>query len=217
VGARAARALSRVWTRAAAARVGLKPPGAPTDPEGQEACVSEAGGQDGSELPIEAYAQAARSLSAEAFARQHGDAFLVLTASRLSRPQGPASTRVELFDERDRGASTAGVSVVVYRARRGDGSVTHLVTLGRARNNDIAVPDLSVSRFHAFLKRDAAGGYQIQDAGSTNGTTVNGASVPARGAGPAVPLKAGDSVRLGQVDFTFLDAEALRRFALQYE
>ena len=37
----------------------------------------------------------------------------------------------------------------------------------------------------------------------------------ARGAGPPTPLKPGDTVRLGQVEFTFTDAAALREFALQ--
>ena len=44
---------------------------------------------------------------------------------------------------------------------------------------------------------------------------MNGASVPPRGAGPPTPLKPGDNVRLGQVEFTFTDARALREFVLK--
>ena len=55
------------------------------------------------------------------------------------------------------------------------------------------------------------------DAGSTNGTTVNGVSVPPKGAGAPVDLKTGDSVRLGQMEFTFLEAEALREFVLKFD
>ena len=82
-------------------------------------------------------------------------------------------------------------------------------------NNDVVVRDTSVSRFHAYVKPGESGGLLIQDAGSTNGTVVNGQSVPARGNGPAVELKPGDDVRIGQVDFTFIDAEGLRSFALR--
>jgi pSer/pThr/pTyr-binding forkhead associated (FHA) protein len=79
----------------------------------------------------------------------------------------------------------------------------------------VVIPDLSVSRFHAFMKRSASGTFLVQDAGSTNGTTVNGASVLARGSGPPTEIKAGDNVRVGQLEFTFVDAVGLRAFALQ--
>jgi pSer/pThr/pTyr-binding forkhead associated (FHA) protein len=95
--------------------------------------------------------------------------------------------------------------------------VGHLITLGRTANNDVVVPDVSVSRFHAFVKAQEGGPMQIQDAKSTNGTTVNGSSIPAQGHGPAVDLKSGDSIRIGQVEFTFVDAAAMREFALAHE
>ena len=50
----------------------------------------------------------------------------------------------------------------------------------------------------------------MQDAGSTNGTTVNGHAVPRQGHGPPTELSSGDDVRLGQVELTFLDSDALR-------
>jgi pSer/pThr/pTyr-binding forkhead associated (FHA) protein len=71
------------------------------------------------------------------------------------------------------------------------------------------VRDVSVSRFHAFLKSGDGGGLQIQDAGSTNGTAVNGRPAPPRGEGAPLELKSGDRVRIGQVHLTFLDSESL--------
>jgi hypothetical protein len=50
---------------------------------------------------------------------------------------------------------------------------------------------------------------------SSNGTSVNGISVMARGVGPPTPVKPGDTVRIGQVEFTFTDARALHEFAIQ--
>jgi pSer/pThr/pTyr-binding forkhead associated (FHA) protein len=67
------------------------------------------------------------------------------------------------------------------------------------------------------MKPVAEGRFQIQDANSTNGTTVNGTSVPAQGHGLAVDLKSGDNVRLGQVELTFLSGPALRDFVLARE
>lgn len=178
--------------------------------------MSEDTSHSGGERPIEAFVADAQRLSAPEFEERHGSAFLLLTASALTRPECGAPTRVELSDAPDRGDErTAGVSVVVFPVRRGAGAAAHLVTIGRATNNDLVIPDLSVSRFHAFLKREN-GSLRLQDAGSTNGTLVNASAVPTRGTGPPVALKPGDSVRLGQVDFTFLDAGSLRRFALKF-
>jgi ABC-type multidrug transport system fused ATPase/permease subunit len=46
--------------------------------------------------------------------------------------------------------------------------------IGRARDNDIVVADLQVSRHHAELRRSPRGQYEIADLGSHNGTFLNG-------------------------------------------
>lgn len=48
-----------------------------------------------------------------------------------------------------------------------------LIVIGRDLSNDIVVQDPEVSRRHVRLRRTPAG-YQVEDAGSTNGTHVNG-------------------------------------------
>jgi hypothetical protein len=172
----------------------------------------------GTGVPFEVFRADARSLSPADFEERHGDAFLVLSAAELNVPTGPATTEVHLaFDDEEGSACTANLELLAYPVQRTERSAGHLVTLGRTSNNDVVIPDLSVSRFHAFVKPDGNGHFQIQDATSTNGTTVNGTSVPAQGHGPAVDIKSGDNVRLGQVELTFLDAEALREFVLAHD
>ena len=160
----------------------------------------------------------ARAMSSEDFEDRHGSAFLLLTATELSVPKGPATTEVRLLldDEEVPGASTANLSLLAFPVRRTGRSVGHLIAIGRASNNDVAVPDLSISRFHAFLK-EVDGTWVIQDAGSTNGSSVNGNNVPQQGHGAAIALKAGDNVRLGQVELTFLGAKEMHAFALKFE
>src|ERR1022692_4938184 len=51
--------------------------------------------------------------------------------------------------------------------------------IGRAADNDMVVSDLSVSRYHAELRKMARGGYEIVDLGSHNGTYLNGQRVTA--------------------------------------
>jgi len=177
---------------------------------------STSGAARGSGTPLSAFEADAASLDAAEFEDRHGAGFLLLSTAGLQVPNGPAMTEVRLDDGDETGAEcTADVSVLVYPLRRGPDSVGHLVTLGRTANNDVVVPDLSVSRFHAFVKLGSPP-LQIQDAKSTNGTTVNGRSIPAQGQGPAVDLKSGDTVRLGQVEFTFVDAAGMREFALAH-
>lgn len=57
--------------------------------------------------------------------------------------------------------------------------VFHLITIGRAPTNDIVLPDLHVSRYHAALVKASETGksYFIRDLSSRQGTRVNGANV----------------------------------------
>ncbi len=65
------------------------------------------------------------------------------------------------------------------------------VVLGRASTCDITLPEPEISRRHARLVFQA-GGYAVEDLGSTNGTFVNEQRV----VGPH-PLRPGDRIRLG--------------------
>jgi FHA domain/Domain of unknown function (DUF1707) len=68
-------------------------------------------------------------------------------------------------------------------------------TIGRHQGCDLQIADMSVSRLHARLARDAEG-WLLTDLGSTNGTRLNGWRVR-----QTVPVRAGDLVRFGSVDF----------------
>ncbi len=50
---------------------------------------------------------------------------------------------------------------------------TSMVTIGRARNNDIIIRNSKISKLHAAIVVDN-GSFTIKDMGSTNGTMVNG-------------------------------------------
>ncbi len=67
-----------------------------------------------------------------------------------------------------------------------------IVTLGRDITNDIVINDPEVSRHHLRLTR-GAGGFTIEDLGSTNGTFINGQRLSG-----AKPLNNGDMVGLGE-------------------
>lgn len=172
--------------------------------------------QHGSGVPVEELVGDAQNLSAEEFEQRHGSGFLLLTAAGMKGDLGATSTEVNLFGDEEDGGRTAGVEVLAFPIRRRDRSASHLVTVGRISQNDMVIPDISVSRVHAYFKQRPDGVFVVQDTASTNGSTVNGRTVPTKEAGEPTPLSTGDNVRLGQMDLTFLTAAALREFALKF-
>ena len=69
------------------------------------------------------------------------------------------------------------------------------VTMGRAEDCEVVLPEREVSRHHARIERDAAGRYVLRDLGSRNGTSVNGQ--PVRGL--PYRLRDGDEIELANV------------------
>ncbi|MDZ4766903.1 MAG: FHA domain-containing protein [Chloroflexota bacterium] len=67
-----------------------------------------------------------------------------------------------------------------------------IVTIGRDITNDIVINDPEVSRHHMRLTR-GAGGFTLEDLGSTNGTFINGQRLTG-----ARPLRNGELVGLGE-------------------
>ncbi len=78
-----------------------------------------------------------------------------------------------------------------------------VLRIGRADDNEVVVPDLRVSRYHAELRRSPGGAFEITDLGSHNGTFVNGQQVDSAvvteadviGVGPATFRLAGDELQ----------------------
>ena len=168
-------------------------------------------GQDpggvGSGRPIETFRDDARRLSEAEFQTRHGNAFLLLSAIRPRSQKDTFSTHLALEGEED--SMTGALATWVYPLR----SSVHVVTIGRSRDSDVVIPERSVSRRHAVMKRCDDGRYLILDAGSSNGTSVNGRNVLTRGAGPPTPVALGDTLRLGSLEFTFVHATGLRELA----
>ena len=177
-----------------------------------------AGNTARSALRIEDLRPDAVQLSTEEFEDRHGNAFLLLSSTGFKQRNSATSTEVLLLDlGEEAGERTAGVSIRIIPIRAAKDSLTHLITVGRASKNDVTIADISVSRFHAFFKRSPTGGFQLQDAGSTNGTIVNDTSVCTKDAGPPVDVQSGDNIRFGQLDVTFLEADALRSYVAKFD
>jgi Nif-specific regulatory protein len=80
------------------------------------------------------------------------------------------------------------------------------LSIGRDKTNSISVEDRVLSRRHCLVHREA-GGFQIRDLNSSNGTYINGLPVTVQA------LKSGDHLKAGESVFLFLDGEGAPRAA----
>ncbi|MDB4957636.1 MAG: domain containing protein [Myxococcales bacterium] len=90
-------------------------------------------------------------------------------------------------------------------AKKPGASFPDRITIGRTANNDLAINDTSISRLHAYIRRDRDG-WVVADAGSKNGSWLLGAALEAR---KERPLQSRAILRLGDVDLTFYSAADL--------
>src|SRR5262245_56857544 len=154
----------------------------------------------------------------DAFVAAYAHPFL-LGLSGLEAPAPPARTiRMEggaelinaIMAERRRLKAEGGAKAgpVVLPVRKVQTTFPSMITVGRARNNDIVVSDALVSKFHAFFRQLEDGDWGVADAGSANGTMLGDLDLPAKG--QPERGRPGDKIVFGGVSaFRFLDAGGL--------
>jgi hypothetical protein len=89
-------------------------------------------------------------------------------------------------------------------AKKPGASFPDRITIGRTSNNDVVVADPSVSRLHAYVRQ--ADGWMVADAGSKNGSWIDGVVLEPR---RETALPPGARVRFGDVQLTFYRSEDL--------
>jgi Inner membrane component of T3SS, cytoplasmic domain len=133
-----------------------------------------------------------------AFLKERPEDFLVWEAG----PWRPPAARNETMAA---GPGTrllsAGESLAIALVAKDGGTE---VRLGRAQENDLVVDDGTLSRQHLLFRREAAG-WTVRDAGSSNGSKLNGM----RFGGEVVLLQPGDRIEAGTVRLTFYDGASL--------
>ena len=78
---------------------------------------------------------------------------------------------------------------------------SEVTRIGRATDNEIFLDDVTVSRKHAQVKKQARK-FQLEDLGSLNGTYLNGAIAT------SAELKDGDEVQIGKFRMHFFSGRA---------
>lgn len=150
--------------------------------------------------PIQAFQQDALNAPVEEFFERHPHP--VLLVAPFVADDDPRFKTVAGALEPDAGE---GWWVAPVTKRPGSNVFTSMVTIGRARNNDIELKTSAVSKFHAYVTL-GPDGPTLVDAGSTFGTYVGGRRLTPRG--ERHPLQTGDVLRLGAVTMTYLEPAA---------
>jgi len=96
------------------------------------------------------------------------------------------------------GGESLAIELQVHAGRSG-------VTVGRAPENDVVVKDATLSRTHLAFDRGPGGAWRVRDAGSSNGTLLEGSAL---GTAP-VELRSGAALQAGNVRFTYYDPAGL--------
>jgi hypothetical protein len=166
-----------------------------------------------------ALATAAKQLDETTFAQRYGTSFLV-----FARPgEDLQTTEVEVqklppleVTKVARPAPTLDENVLLDTgfvlepiAGRWPGDLGEAITVGRARGNDIFIADPTVSKVHAFFRRDEEGVLWLFDQGSRNGTFVAGTRLKA---GAQHKLGDSDAVTFGNVKTLCKSPRALHAF-----
>ncbi|HEX7668789.1 MAG TPA: FHA domain-containing protein [Polyangiaceae bacterium] len=94
----------------------------------------------------------------------------------------------------------------LQKREQAGGMSSDRISVGRARNKDFSLRQVSVSKFHAWFEIDPEGGFTLTDAGSKNLTRVNGEVLVPR---EAKRIEEGDRIRFGTVECFLCSPETL--------
>ena len=150
-------------------------------------------------LYLEQFAEQFRDVGMESFRRLYPWPFLVALgmAGDLDSSNPSGTTIIKIADNVLERGRIAGRVFPLVKARY---SPRGPITIGRTSENDVVIPEYSVSRKHCFIAV-VDGDYRITDWGSANGTLVNERDI---GKMTPHPLRGGEILTLGRLMLLFL-------------
>lgn len=153
-------------------------------------------------------ASADAAVNADRLQAAFGDAYLLLDADVVRPVSEAALLNTAVMDVRPDQQPTRLEDLRVFAVRKSTRNFEQVITLGRAQSCDLVIAHPSVSARHALF---IVTGHcvALYDAGSTNGTTINGDPVPLHSDAKPLPLTPLSRLRFGSVEATYLNAERL--------
>ncbi len=147
------------------------------------------------------YAEERRSVGDLTFSLRYNFPVLIIqgfAGTLKDRQSGSPSTLVSSADFE----ATRQASVLIGRVfplRKGTDASVSTISLGRTDDNDVAIPEYSISKRHCLFSL-GGGEVTITDRGSTNGTLLNGLPIAPK---VAMPIAPGAIITMGRFAFVF--------------
>jgi hypothetical protein len=136
-------------------------------------------------------------------------AAVLVQAQAPAEPAGESSVTIEFRGSLSDDLSTGGLGEVRPLIKRSTAVAFQTrIGIGRGAGVDLSFPHPGMSKYHAYFEQDAQGRWTVTDAGSKNGTAVNGEQLKN---GVPRALEEGDRLHFGKVGFLFYTSEGFVR------
>lgn len=155
---------------------------------------------------VHTYLKQRREEPRHKFLEEHRAPVLMVSLAAAEDDDGAFRTQVMTHPglpvpQEEVGSSVAVVPVI----KRMADAFQAFIWVGRESRCDVALPFESVSKLQAQFVKKPSGEYELIDAGSTNGTFVDGARLERN---KPVAVRSGQKLRFGKVEALFLAPEA---------
>lgn len=158
---------------------------------------------------VSEYAAELKSLGSVDFSLRYAKPVIVVkgVAGNLKDPAGKRGGTMITEDVLDQMRQASLLVGRVFMLTKGSGANPGPITIGRTAANDVCIPEYSISQRHCVIKVEP-GGMSLTDAGSTNGTFVNGTRLAAQ---KPLLLVDGIEVTLGRFVFVYYTNAGFRK------
>ncbi len=159
---------------------------------------------------LDGYEAELARLGLPSFVQAYPSSVLIVTAvsGTLMANTSRSGTMTVVSAEEAQAAALAGR---VFPVVKGRNSRPGPVAIGRTADNDLVIPEYSISTRHCILAL-VDGEYRLTDLGTVNGTLVNEVRLTPR---KPCRLRGGDSVRMGRFTLLFHLARGFGEFLRQ--
>ena len=149
------------------------------------------------------FGSASAALSEQEFVTRHAGRFLCVLMNDDNAEDTPAFATLEGRPPLQNAGQTLCVFPVAKRTAANPFS--KMITFGRAPNNDLRIELAEVSKFHGYFAQTGEE-WHVTDAGSTNGTFLDGLRLRER---EPVAIRPGANLNLGAAPGVYVDGPGL--------
>ena len=142
-------------------------------------------------VPFSVFVESHGDWTRDRFIEHFKTPYLLIRGTPAPEVEGQIMTQAVSKVELEEEAARVRIAPLVKRAD--SNSFTMMITLGRTDNNDVTLKHTMISKFHAYF-RHLGTSWTLSDAGSLNGTSIDGRKLPPE---RALPVRSGSRIVIG--------------------